>query len=335
MDPAKLTEYLRRKMPGATDVAVVGLKRIAGGSSRETYAFDLNWSEQGKARTRPLIARRDPTGGLLESSREREFKVLVAMYRAGIKVPEPLFLELDPAIMERPFFIMERAPGRVSTGAFPGEEPVALRDRIAEQFMAELARLQALDYRQLGLQSLGEPRDLSEPARAQVAHWREIYERDRMGEHYPILSAAFAWLEANPVTSDRIVVVHGDYRSGNYLYDDEHGIIAMLDWEITHLGDPMEDLGWASMMFWGRLELAGGLMEREAFYRLYERTTGHAVDRARLLFYQVLGNAKMAVICLTGIRDFVEGRTADSIMPFLEQLLSPLFDDLAAQLKLI
>jgi aminoglycoside phosphotransferase (APT) family kinase protein len=161
-----------------------------------------------------------------------------------------------------------------------------------------------------------------------------VYERDRMGEHYPILDAAFAWLKANPVVSDRVVIVHGDYRSGNYLYD-ENGIIAMLDWEMAHLGDPMEDLGWASMMFWGRDEFAGGLMEREAFYRLYESKTGHRVDRERLFFYQVLGNAKMAVICLTGIRDFVERRTSDAVMPFLELLIPRLFEDLATQLRLV
>ena len=237
-------------------------------------------------------------------------------------------------MIERPFFVMARAEGRVSTGAFPATEPAELQAKIADQFLEQLARLQALDYRALGLESLGEPRDLAEPARAQTALWRETYERDRMGEHCPVMSAAFAWLEANPVETDRVVVVHGDYRSGNYLYDDS-GINAMLDWELAHLGDPMEDLGWASMMFWGRAELAGGLMEREAFYRLYERKTGYPVDRKRLFFYQVLGNAKMAVICLTGIRDFVEGRTSDSIMPFLQLLLPPLFDDLAIQLRLV
>jgi aminoglycoside phosphotransferase (APT) family kinase protein len=335
MDERRLQDYLTRKLTGATDVKVVGLKRIAGGSSRETYAFDLEWRDaRGAAQSRPLIARRDPTGGLLQSSREREFSVLRAMHRAGLKVPEPLFLELDPSVMERPFFIMARAEGRVSTGAFPAAEPAELRTKVADDFLGELARLQAVDYRAYELESLGVPRDLAEPARAQAAHWREIYDRDRMGEHYPILSAAFAWLAANPVETDRVVVVHGDYRSGNYLYND-HGINAMLDWEMAHLGDPMEDLGWASMMFWGRAELAGGLLEREEFYKLYERKTGHRVDRRRLFFYQVLGNAKMAVICLTGIRDFVEGRTADSVMPFLQLLLPPLFDDLAIQLKLV
>jgi len=78
---------------------VVGLKRISGGSSRETYAFDLEWSEGGETRTRPLIGRRDPTGGLLKSDREREFKVIDAVHRAGLKVPEPLFLELDASVI--------------------------------------------------------------------------------------------------------------------------------------------------------------------------------------------------------------------------------------------
>ena len=334
MDQNRLTEYLKRKMPHAREHRVVGLKRISGGSSRETYAFDLEWDEGGEKRTRPMIGRRDPTGGLLKSDREREFKVIAATHRAGLKVPEPLYLELDASVMDRPFFIMDRAPGRTTMGAFAAAEAESTRAKVADDFLSELARLQSLDYRECGLEILGEPKNLEEPARIQAAHWNEIYDRDRMDEHYPILDAAFAWLKANPVVSDRIVIVHGDYRSGNYLYDDS-GIIAMLDWEMAHLGDPMEDLGWASMKFWGREELAGGLMEREAFYELYEQKTGRAVDRKRLFFYQVMGNAKMAVICLTGIRDFVERRTSDAVMPFLELLLPALLEDLANQLGLV
>jgi aminoglycoside phosphotransferase (APT) family kinase protein len=225
------------------------------------------------------------------------------------------------------------AEGRVSAAPFSAEEQPLVGERICDEFIGQLARLQALNYQQMGLEWLGEPADLAEPAVEQTRHWREIYDRDRMEEHYPVLSAAFAWLAANPVRADRITVVHGDFRAGNFLYD-ERGLLALLDWEMAHLGDPMEDLGWASMMFWGREDLAGGMLEREAFYRLYERKTGFKVDRERLFFYQVLGNAKMAVICLTGIRAFVEGKTSDTVMPFLEFLLSPLFDDLANQLKL-
>jgi len=321
-------------MPNAEDLQVVGLKRVSGGSSRETYSFDLEWRERGETLRRPLIGRRDPTGGLLKSEREREFRVIEAMHRAGLRVPEALFLELDPSVMDRPFFLMHRAAGRTSNGAVPASEPAQLREKIAHHFLDELVRIQSLDYRALGLDFLGEPRDLAQPARVQSAHWTEIYHRDRIGEHYPLLDAAFAWLAANPVVADRITLVHGDFRSGNYLYDDQ-GLIAMLDWEMTHLGDPIEDLAWATMMFWGRQELAAGLMEREVFYRLYEQKSGHPIDRARLRFYQVLGDAKMAVICLTGIRDFIEGRTTDSVMPFLKVLLPALFQDIAAQLRLV
>jgi aminoglycoside phosphotransferase (APT) family kinase protein len=260
--------------------------------------------------------------------------VIEAMHRAGLRVPEALFLELDHSVMDRPFFVMHRAAGRTGKGAVPASESAELREKMAHQFLDELVRIQSLDYRALGLEFLGEPRDLAEPARVQTAHWTKIYHRDRMGEHYALLDAAFAWLAANPVVADRITLVHGDFRSGNYLYDDG-GLIAMLDWEMAHLGDPIEDLAWATMMFWGRQEFAGGLMEREAFYRLYEQKSGRPIDRARLRFYQVLGDAKMAVICLTGIRDFIEGRTSDSEMPILKVLLPALFQDIAAQLGLI
>jgi aminoglycoside phosphotransferase (APT) family kinase protein len=334
MDQVRLTEYLWRKMPHAQDLRVVGLKRISGGSSRETYAFDLEWRENGEQHRRPLIGRRDPTGGLLKSEREREFRVIDTMNKAGLHVPEALYLELDPTVMDRPFFIMDRAAGRTSNGAFPATEPAPLREKIADQFLDELIHLQSLDYRALGLTFLGEPKDLAEPARTQTALWNEIYNRDRMGEHYVLLDAAFAWLTANPVVADRITLVHGDFRSGNYLYDD-NGMIAMLDWEMAHLGDPIEDLAWASMRFWGREGIAAGLMEREAFYRLYEQKSGHTIDRKRLRFYQVLGDAKMAVICLTGIRDFVEGRTADSVMPLLKVLMPALVGDIAQQLELV
>jgi len=192
-------------------------------------------------------------------------------------------------------------------GAFPAAEPEATRAKVADDFVSELARLQSLDYRECGLELLGAPKNLEQPRASRLRIGAKSTNAIAWASTIRSSDAAFAWLKANPVVADRIVVVHGDYRSGNYLYD-ENGIIAMLDWEMAHLGDPMEDLGWASMMFWGREELAGGLIEREAFYRLYEQKTGHHVDRERLFFYQVLGNAKMAVICLTGIRDFVERR---------------------------
>jgi aminoglycoside phosphotransferase (APT) family kinase protein len=339
VDATRLAEYLKRKMPHASDVRVINLVRIPGGSSRETYSFDLEWNEnsahQNRPQTRPMIARRDPTGGLLKSERSREYKVVDTMHRAGIKVPEPLFVELDPSVMERPFFIMHRMPGRTAAGGAAASEPEPLRRKLADQFIAEMARLHQLDWRQIGMEFLGVPKDLAEPARAQTQLWFELYNADRMNEPWPIIDATFAWLKANPVLADRIAIVHGDFRAGNYLFDDT-GLISMLDWEMTHLGDPLEDLAWSSMRLWGKDNLAGGLIDREEYIKLYEEKFGTAVDRKRLFFYGVLGNAKMAVICLTGIRDFAEGRTSDPTMVTLLSIVLPiLLEDLAAQLKLV
>ncbi len=335
MDNPRLTEYLKRKMPHAADLRIINLLRIPGGSSRETYSFDVEWNENGQRHLRPMIGRRDPTGGLLKSEREREYKVVDAMYRAGMKIPEPLFLELDSSVMDRPFFIMHRMPGRTATGAAAAVDPEPLRRKLADDFMTEMARLHQLDWRGLKMDWLGVPKDLAEPARAQTRHWFDLYHQDRMQESWPIIDAAFAWLKMNPVVADRITIVHGDFRAGNFLHDDA-GLITMLDWEMTHLGDPLEDLGWSSMRLWGHGELAGGLIDREEYLKLYEKKSGVAIDRERLFFYQVLGNAKMAVICLTGIRDFAEGRTPDPTMVILLNLVLPiLLEDLAALLMLV
>jgi aminoglycoside phosphotransferase (APT) family kinase protein len=335
MDSIRLTEYLKRKLPNAPDLRVLDLKRIPGGSSRETYSFDVEWIEDGERKLRPMIGRRDPTGGLLKSERQREFNVVDTMHRAGMKIPEPLFIELDPSVMDRPFFIMHRMNGRTAAGAMAAAEPEALRAKLADAFISEMAQLHQLDWRALGMDWLGTPKNLTEPARAQTQHWLDLYNQDRMGEAWPIIDAAFAWLKANPVVSDRIAICHGDFRSGNFLFDDS-GFITMLDWEMTHLGDPLEDLGWSSMRLWGKDNLAGGLIDREAYYKLYEQKSGASIDRKRLFFYGVLGNAKMAVICLTGIRDFAEARTSDPVMVLLLQAVLPiLLEDLAAQLNLV
>jgi aminoglycoside phosphotransferase (APT) family kinase protein len=322
-------------MPQAMGLRVINLVRIPGGSSRETYSFDVEWTENSERKTRPMIGRRDPTGGLLKSERSREYKVVDVMHRAGMKIPEPLFLELDPSVMDRPFFIMHRMPGRTAVGAVATAEPEPLRRKLADQFITEMARLHKLDWRALEMEWLGAPKELAEPARAQTQHWFNLYNQDRMNEPWPIIDAAFAWLKANPVSADRIAIVHGDFRSGNFLFD-ESGLITMLDWEMTHLGDPLEDLGWSSMRLWGHENLAGGLIDRVEYIKLYEQKSGAAVDRKRLFFYQVLGNAKMAVICLTGIRDLAEGRTPDPTMVILLNMVLPiLLEDLASQLKLI
>ena len=160
------------------------------------------------------------------------------------------------------------------------------------------------------LDSLATPSPGREPARRAIDLWRGIFEQDRI-EANPILTRAFAWLESHLPETDLVTLVHADYRSGNYLHDGEGRITAMLDWEMAHLGDPHEDLGWAAMPYWSSGGRICGLLPLDEFVARWEAATGFRADRARLRFYQVLGTAKMMTIALTGVRNLCEARTCE------------------------
>jgi len=115
------------------------------------------------------------------------------------------------------------------------------------------------------------------------------------------------------------VLVHADYRTGNFLAAPTGEIVGILDWEMTHLGDPLEDVGWACIRPWRWIgtEHIGGLMERADFYRMYEAASGITIDDESVRFWEVLGNVKLAAIFLTGGRSYCEGRTRSAMMAFL------------------
>jgi aminoglycoside phosphotransferase (APT) family kinase protein len=329
----QLANYLRAQMPAARDLVVTELERKSGGASRETWAVTAQWVENGDAVSREFILRRDPTRSLLESDRAREFHVLKALYDSGIPVPRMYWLELDGTRLERPFFIMEKLPGQAPIGTFPPGYPPAVQARVAEQFVDILARIHCVDWHAHGFEFLGVPGGGADAARTQVGHWHRIYIQECIEPH-PILEEAFIWLSTHLPLADRITLVHGDYRSGNYLFTDDGTVTAMLDWEMVHLGDPMEDLGWACMKFWSGRGLVVGLTTREDFFTRYSRASGIPIDESRVFFYEVLGTVKMAVIALTGVRTFCEGKTHEASMPLVGFLVPRLLRDLTDQLQL-
>lgn len=327
----RLGAYLSQQV-GAT-VSIESFARRSGGASRETYLFDAAWSENGTRVRRGYVLRRDPVASLLESDRTHEFRVLEAASRLGVPVPRTCWLELHCAPLARPFFIMERVEGMPTPPTFPAAYPIEMRERVAADFMAILARIHGADWRALGFSFLDDPGCGEAPARRAIQNWRRIFEQDRLEPH-PLVDRAFGWLEAHLPSTDRVTLVHGDYRSGNYLHDDQGRITAMLDWEMTHLGDPHEDLGWATMPYWSCEERACGL-EREAdMIARYERLAGAKVDRDRLRFYQVLGELKMLVISLTGVRNYCEGRSSEPTLAVVAFLSPRLGRELTALLEI-
>lgn len=327
----QLTRYLQAQMPEARDLTVTNVERRSGGASRETWGFTAHWARNGHPEGGEFILRRDPTASVLESDRTREYRVLDAVHRAGLPVPRIVWIDLSGEWLQRPFFIMERIPGQAPVGTFPDGYPPAVQARVTEQFVDILARIHRLDWRALGLDVLGVPAVGTEPARTQLTHWRRIYAQESLEPH-PILEEGFLWLDAHVPSTDRLTLVHGDYRSGNYLFTDDGTVTAMLDWEMAHLGDPMEDLGWACMKFWSGRSLTVGLTTRADLLARYEQASGIPVSEARVTFYEVLGIVKMAVIALTGIRSFCDGKTHDTSMPVVGFLVPHLLRDLCEQL---
>jgi aminoglycoside phosphotransferase (APT) family kinase protein len=316
-----LVSYLAQRMPEASEISATKLARIPGGASRETWSFQARWREDGALCERGFIVRRDPTGSLLETDRDVEFRMYRAMAAAGVPVPPMYWIEPDGAGLERPFFVMGRVEGETSGALLVSPSYGGSREEIARQKARILARIHRADWRALGVEAFAGPAPTPESAaRVEVERWESIMRRDAL-EPQPVLEAALGWLKRHAPVAPAITVVHGDYRTGNFLYDDRQ-INAILDWEMAHLGDPMEDIGWLCLRSWRHgTQLAGGLVERERFYDMYEAAGGYPVDRRAVHFWEVLGNLKLAVIFLTGGRSLVEGTTADLILAMTTRMI--------------
>jgi aminoglycoside phosphotransferase (APT) family kinase protein len=320
MQPEQVAAYLQHKMPDAREIEVSQLFRISGGASRETWSFDATWRE-GKARAgRGFILRRDPEASLLETERYVEFRVYQALQGSGVPVPEVFWLEDDPQWLERSFFVMARLPGEASPQKLLATNFDGKADDVAQQKIDILARIHAIDWQAKGLDFLGVPESAAACATREIDRWESIM-REQALEPQPALELGIAWLRAHQPVAQKIALVHADYRTGNFLVD-QGRISGVLDWEMVHLGDPLEDVAWVCLRSWrwaGDARM-GGLFSRDDFYRRYAEASGLTVDPDAVRFWEVLGNLKLGVIFLTGARSFVEGRSKDPIHAFTAHL---------------
>jgi aminoglycoside phosphotransferase (APT) family kinase protein len=309
----RLEAYLRVRLE-APELAVSDLARIPGGASRETYRFRIRTagSERG------LVLRRDPPASLIETERDTEYRAYEAFHALGLPVPEPIALELDGGPLERPFFIMEEIAG-CQTGAILSADPFGdLRETIGRQFFTVLGKIAAVDPRDVGLSNLSGETDIHDTALHEVARWEKVVAEDER-EPQPIVRAAIRWLKRNPPPpAQKIAVVHGDYRTGNFLYAADGTIRAILDWEMAHLGDPLEDLAWAIDPLWsgGSVERPGGMLPRAEAIALWEKASGLKVDPDALGWWEIFASVKGAAIWISAAREYAEGRNTDPINAF-------------------
>jgi aminoglycoside phosphotransferase (APT) family kinase protein len=336
----RLARFLAKRMPDARAVRIVDLDVRTEGFSAETFAFDAEVERAGSVERQAWVAKREPVAGLLEPyDLEPEFRVLHALSEEPRTLPSPRtpWFERDPAVLERPFYLMERLPGEVPVPA-PGprgEGPFdeAERAALAPQAMAALAALHHVDWGARGLDFLGVPEPGTGAARREVARWEDRVVRSGIAPD-PVLQEALVWLRMHAPPCDTVVLLHGDFRLGNWLVARSGGatrLTGILDWEMVHLGDPVEDLAWCLSHLWrAQTPRAACLAPPADLVRLYEKTAGRSVDPERLRFYEVLAVVKMIAIQMTGIRAFREGRTQDLRMAIFDHQIVFLHALLAA-----
>ena len=308
--PVEIRELLVRYLAEAwqAPVEVTGLRRFHGGSARETFRFDA----ASCGTTRGLVLRRDPASSLIETDRSIEFAALQAFYGSAVPVPEPLLLDTGDALGS-PGFIMAEVPGVRAAGLFDAEPYGERASQVGWQLFTILGHIHCEVPRRLA-ELLPAPAD---PAAARLDHWRRTIEADALGPE-PVAWGAIRWLERHlPPPPERPGIVHGDYRSGNFLYDDAMTIRAIVDWEMVHIGDVHEDLGWAMDPLWahGSDRPAATLPAGDAL-TAWERAGGHRVDPARLRWWRVMAQLQGLAIWISSAREIADGRSTDPVLVF-------------------
>jgi aminoglycoside phosphotransferase (APT) family kinase protein len=298
----QLERYLSKAW--ADQVKVRDLARIPGGASRETYRFD---AEVGGT-SRGLILRRDPTGSLIDTDRQIEF-LAYKSFHGLVPVPEPLVLESEGDLLERPFFIMSRVNGGKVASVMMAEPYGDHAAAIGKELFSILGRIARSDPDTLPIRQCFAKPAPADCWREALDAWQAVIERDERHPQ-PIVRAAMRRLRRNPPKpAQRISVVHGDYRSGNFLHDGQGHILAVLDWEMAHLGDPLEDLAWCFDRLWNHFDdsrVAGAVSEREAI-AIWEKESGLRVDPAALAWWKLFSAVKGCAIWTTSAKEFVAG----------------------------
>ena len=297
-----LGRWLGAQITGAREIEVDNVEPISSvGNARRPWTFDVRWraGEQRSVRCVMLVKVPD---GQLETELGPEYAALQVLNAHGVPTPRPLWIDHEGAALGEPFFVTEWVPGTASMDLMQRPADDSQRRAVAGGMADVAAAAHTVDWEAAGVDFL--PHVTRETAAvAQLDEWETKFLRQRM-EPLPVVVYAFHWLRDHAPVASRVSIVHGDFRFGNVLYDGS-GVTAMLDWEMVHLGDPLEDLAWAYRTRWGleRFMPIGEFLDR------YTASSGITVDQVAFRWYRMFAEAKHTVISLTAGRSFNDGRT--------------------------
>ena len=313
IDPERVADFLRGKLPGSEQPLTV--RQFGGGAANLTYHLDYGSHE--------YVLRRPPLGPVAPSAHDmaRESKVLSALWRAYPYAPRAFLFSDDPSIVGAPFFVMERRHGIVVRKRIPDAYaaiPHAPR-RMSEALVDALADLHAVDYTAVGLADLGKPAGF---IRRQIEGWWRRWQATELPDD-PAMSAVHDWLLANQPAEGPASLVHNDYKLDNVMLaaDDPGRLVAIFDWDMCTLGDPLSDVG-ALLAYWSQpddpphfqalamMPTQPGFLRREELVARYAARSGR--DVSNIAFYHSLSLYRVVVIIAQIYVRFVRGQTQDA-----------------------
>jgi aminoglycoside phosphotransferase (APT) family kinase protein len=308
-----VSRFFREHVPGGDCPLTFTL--ISGGRSNLTYLV--------RGGGREWVLRRPPLGHVLPTAHDmaREHRVLSALSGTGVPAPRPIALCEDPAVNDMPFYVMEYRPGIVLANELPPGYATTEDERrgISLALVDTLVQLHAVDYRAVGLEGFGRPDGYLE---RQVTRWSQQWERSKTSE-VAAITELIRRLRAALPASPPPTIVHGDYRLGNMALDpeDPRHVVAIFDWEMATLGDPLADLGY-TLIYWTEagdppqersvgaaspFTTLPGFLTRAELVAEYAARSGRNVDAIE--FYQVLALYKLAVISEGIYARYLQGKT--------------------------
>lgn len=311
-DEAKLAGYLKNRLPGATRSPRV--RQFGGGVANLTYLLDFG--------THQYVLRRPPLGPVAKSAHDmrREYKVLSVLHQVFPYAPRAFLYCDDPSIIGADFFVMERRQGIVVRRSMPPEFAV-LPEAPLQMSMAlvdALAEFHAVDYRAIGLGDLGEPDGF---ITRQIEGWHKRWHAAKI-EDISDMDSTYTWLKSHQPATPAYSLVHNDYKLDNIMFDssDPSKVVAIFDWDMCTLGDPLNDLG-ALLSYWtestdpayfqgmSMMPIGVGFMTRRELMERYALKSGRSIHDIH--FYHALGLFRLTVIIAQIYIRYHRGQTQD------------------------
>jgi aminoglycoside phosphotransferase (APT) family kinase protein len=282
----------------AASVAIRSAVRLPGGAVQENWRIEAVTAGGPHAGPCTWVLRTDAAARLPVSlDRNAEAQVLHAAFAAGVKVAEPIAEGAADSPLGQPFILQKWLDGTALGRSLTRDPQLASHGPgIAAALAAELARIHAVTPSSQALACL--PVSMQPPARAEISRLRTVL--DKAGDSRPALEYVLAWLDETAPPARALCLVHGDFRTGNYMVH-QGRLTGILDWEFAHWGDPDEDLGWFTARCWrfGCDEMvAGGIAPLDAFLAAYQTASGRHVSPDALRYWQILAAAKWAAIAV-------------------------------------